>query len=46
MRMFSPLRRRDASEWEVVDNKMVQPVPTFYDDEGMFLLLPRLYFCF
>ncbi len=31
-RMFL-LRRRDAP-WEVVDTKEVQPVPTFYDDEG------------
>ncbi|THH12144.1 hypothetical protein EW145_g167 [Phellinidium pouzarii] len=32
MRAFS-LRRRDAP-WEVVDHKVVQSVPTFYDDEG------------
>lgn len=34
MRVF--LRRRD-SPWEVVDHKTVQPVPTFYDDEGEYL---------
>jgi hypothetical protein len=28
------LRQRDVP-WEVVDHKVVQPVPTFYDDEGM-----------
>ena len=28
------LRRRDPP-WEVVDSKVVQPVPMFYDDEGM-----------
>ena len=27
------LRRREAP-WEVVDHKVVQPVPTFDDDEG------------
>lgn len=34
------LRRRDVP-WEVVDCKVVQPVPMFYDDEGSYFLSVR-----
>lgn len=41
MRFFELMRiRRPESPWEVVDHKVVQPVPTFYDDEGMCSHLP------
>ena len=27
-------RRKEAAAWEVVDSESVDPVPTYYDDEG------------